>query len=52
MGWNQYHYEDYQIPFPMTIHRSKLELKQLRYLENRKKRVNTLLDTITFDLTV
>ena len=52
MGWNQCHYENYQIPFPTTIHGSKLEFKQLRYPENRKKHVNTLSDTITFDQTI
>ena len=33
----------------MTIHGSELELKRLRYLENRAKRVGFLLDAITFD---
>ena len=50
--WDQCHYEDYQIPFPMTIHESKSELKRLRYLENYEKRINTLLEAITFDMTV
>ena len=43
------HCGDYQNPFPMTIHESKSELKQLRYIENYAKRVNTLLEAITFD---
>ena len=34
MGLYQRHCKDYQIPFPMTIHGSKSELKRLRYLEN------------------
>ena len=32
----------------MTIHGSKSELKQLRYLENHAKDVSLLPDTITF----
>ena len=36
----------------MTIHRSKSELKQLRYQENCAKCINTLLEAITFDPTV
>ena len=35
MGWNQRHCEDYQILIPMTIHRSKSELRQQRYHKNR-----------------
>ena len=33
IGWDHCHCEDYQIPFPMTIHRLKSELKRLRYLK-------------------
>ena len=36
----------------MTIHRSKSELKQLRYPENCARRVSSLPKTITFDLTI
>ena len=35
MGWNQRHYEDYQILIPKTIHGSKLVLERPRYHENR-----------------
>ena len=52
MDWDQCHCEDYQSPFPMTIHGLKSELKQLRYPENRAKRISTLLEAITFDPTV
>ena len=52
MGCDELHCEDYQIPFPTTIHGSKLELKRLRYPKNRAKRISTLPETITFDLTV
>ena len=41
-----------KFPFPMTIHVSKSDLKWLRYLENRKNRISTLLKTITFDPTI
>ena len=51
MAKDQFHYKDYQIPFPMTIHGPKSELKQLRYLENTEKCVSMLLEAITFDLT-
>ena len=50
-GWDQCHFEDYQIFFPMTIHRSKSKLKQLRYPENCVKHVSTLPKAITFDPT-
>ena len=36
----------------MTIHGLKLELKQLKYLENRAKRISMLLKAITFNLIV
>jgi len=36
----------------MTIHWSKLELKRLKYLENYARQVNSLLEAITFDLTI
>ena len=36
----------------MTIHESKLNLKQLRYLENHEKCIDTLSKIITFDLTI
>ena len=52
MGYDQLHYEDYQITFPTTIHGSKSELKRLRYPKNRAKHVSTLSKTITFDSTV
>ena len=46
-SWNQCHFEDYQIINPKTIHRSKLELKRLRYHENRN---NTSIDALlTFE---
>jgi len=51
-GWDQCHYEDYQIFFPNTINGSKSKLKRLRYLENRKKSINTLPEAITFDPTI
>ena len=34
-GWNQSHFEDYKIPTPTNIHRSKSELERLRYHENQ-----------------
>ena len=34
-GWNQCHYEDYQILIPTTIHGLKLELEWSGYRENR-----------------
>ena len=52
MGWDQRYCKNYQIPFPMTIHGSKLELKQLRYPENCAKRVKMLPKTITFYLII
>ena len=52
MGWDQHHCEYYQIPFPKTIHGSKSELKQSRYLENHAKRVSMLPEAITFYSTV
>ena len=52
MDWNQFHYKQYWIPFPMTTHGSKLELKRLRYLENRAGCIILLFDAITFDLIV
>ena len=52
MGWNQCHCEYYWILFPMTIHGSKLELKQLRYLENHVGHVSLLPDVITFNSTI
>ena len=51
-GQNQCHCEDYQIPFPTTIHGLKSELKWLRYPENCKKCISTLPNTITFDSTI
>ena len=51
-SWDQRHCKNYQIPFPITIHGSKLELKQLRYLENHAKRINIFPKAITFYLTV
>ena len=51
-GWDQHHCEDYQIPFPKTIHGSKLKFKRLRYPENHAKCISTLLEVITFDPTV
>ena len=51
-SWDQCYCKNYQIPFPTTIHGSKLELKQLRYPENRAKLICMLLETITFDSTV
>ena len=48
MGWNQCHCEDSWIPFPMTTHGLKLELKRLRYLKNHTWRVSSLHTTITF----
>ena len=41
-SWNQHHCEEYWIPFPMTAHGSNVELKWLRYLENRTMHVNSL----------
>ena len=52
MGWDQFHCEDYEIPFLTTIHGSKSELKQLRYPENRATHVSTLPEAINFDSTV
>ena len=52
MGWDQYHCKEYQILFPTTIHGLKLELKRLRYPENRAKHVSTLPEAITFNLTI
>ena len=40
MGWNQRHFEDYQILSPTTIHKSKLELERPRF----KNRVNASID--------
>ena len=51
-SWNQCHCEDNQILIPTTIHESKLELKRLRYWENREKRISMLLEVITFDPTI
>ena len=51
-GQDQHYCEDYQIPFPTTIHGSKWKLKQLRYLENRAKRTSMLPKAITFDPTI
>ena len=52
IDWDQRHCEDYQIPFPTTIHGSKLELKRLRYHENWAERISTLPEAITFDMTI
>ena len=41
-SWNQHHCEEYWIPSPMTAHGSNVELKRLRYLENRTMHVNSL----------
>ena len=38
--------------FPMTILGLKLELKKLKYFGNRAKRISSLPEAITFDLTV
>ena len=48
-GWNQCHCKEYWINFPMTTHRSKSELKRLRYLEQHPGRISSLLEAITFD---
>ena len=52
IGWDQHHCKYYQIPFPKTIHGSKLKFKQLRYPENHAKCISTLLKVITFYSTV
>ena len=47
IGWNQHHYEDYQILILMTIHGSKSKLNRLRYHENQD---NTPFDALlTFE---
>ena len=47
MGWNQFHYEDYQILIPMNVHGSKSELEWSRCHENRD---NALIDApLTFE---
>ena len=51
-GWDQRHCEDQQIRFPTTIHWLKLELKRIRYLENRENCFSTLLKAINADPTV
>ena len=40
MGWNQRHFEDYQILSPTTIHKSKMELERSRF----KNRVTAPID--------
>ena len=46
-GWNQFHYEDYQILIPMNVHGSKSELEWSRCHENRD---NALIDApLTFE---
>ena len=52
IGWDQCHCKHYQISFPTTIHWSKSKLKQLRYIENHGKYINTVPEAITFDPTV
>ena len=52
IGWGQHHCKYYQIPFPITTHGSKLELKWLRYPENRARNVILLPKVITFYPTV
>ena len=52
MDWGQCYCKYYWIPFPITIHGSKSELKRLRYLENCAGHVNSLYEAITFDSTV
>ena len=51
-GWDQRHCEDQQIRFPTTIHWLKLELKRIRYLENRENCFSTLLKAINADPTI
>ena len=51
-SWNQCHCKDNQILIPATIHVLKSEIKQLRYWENREKRISTLPEVITFDPTI
>ena len=51
-GWDQCHCKYYQIRFLTTIHESKSELKQLRYLENHAKRISTFPEAITFYSTI
>ena len=47
ISWDQCHCKRYQISFPTTIHWSKSELKQLRYIENHEKYINTVPEAIT-----
>ena len=49
IGWNQCHCKEYWINFPMTTHKSKLELKRLRYLEHHFRCISSFLEAITFD---
>ena len=47
MGGNQCHCKGYWIPFPTTIHMSKLELKRLKYHENCAGHISSLPKAIT-----